>query len=234
VLDLGPDTLVVGLGGVGGGAHQDPTVLKVGEPINSFYGRVYEGIQGGQVVYKDLNGDGLRDDNDRTIIGNAQPKYTGGLSNRFTFRDLELSVFLQWSVGNKIYNINRSVLTAAGGTANQLAEVATGGRGIPAPKVGNTFESTNSDLFVEDGSYLRGKNIRLSYTLPARWLQSLRLERMSRLQLYVSAQNFFTVTNYSGFDPEISEYAGSNLAQGFDYSTYPQLRQVTFGFNAAF
>ena len=234
VLNLGVDTLLVGPVGVGGGAHQNPTVLKVGQPINSFYGRVYAGVQSGQVVYKDLNGDGAVTDEDRTIIGNAQPDYVGGLSNRFTFRNLELSVFLQWSVGNKLYNINRSLLTTGGGVANQLLDVAAGGRGIPAPKIGNTFESTPSDLFVEDGSYLRGKNIRLSYTFPARWLQAMRLQRMSRLQLYVSAQNFFTVTNYTGFDPEMSEYAGTNLAQGFDYGTYPQVRQITFGFTAGF
>ncbi len=234
VLNLGVDTLLVGPVGVGGGAHQNPTVLKVGQPINSFYGRVYAGVQGGQVVYKDLNGDGAVTDEDRTIIGNAQPDYVGGLSNRLTFRNLELSVFVQWSVGNKLYNINRSLLTTGGGVANQLLDVAAGGRGIPAPKIGNTFESTPSDLFVEDGSYLRGKNIRLSYTFPARWLQAMRLQRMSRLQLYVSAQNFFTVTNYTGFDPEMSEYAGTNLAQGFDYGTYPQVRQITFGFTAGF
>jgi TonB-linked SusC/RagA family outer membrane protein len=234
VLNLGTDSLLVGPVGVGGGAHQNPTVLKVGQPINSFYGRVYAGVQGGVVQYKDLNGDGDVTDEDRTIIGNAQPKYTGGLSNRFTYRNVELSLFLQWSVGNKIYNINRSLLTTGGGVANQLLDVATGGRGIPAPKIGTTFESTPSDLFVEDGSYLRGKNIRLSYTFPARWLRAMRLQSMSRLQLYVSAQNFFTVTNYTGYDPEISEYAGTNLAQGFDYGTYPQVRQITFGFNAGF
>ena len=234
VLDLGPDTMLVGPVGVGGGAHQDPTILKVGEPINSFYGWVYAGLQGGQPVYKDLDGDGQDSPGDRTILGNAQPKYTGGLSNRFTYRNVELSVFLQWSVGNKIYNINRSVLTAAGGTANQLEDVATGGPGIPTPKIGNTFESRESNLFIEDGTYLRGKNIRLSYNLPAAWLHAIRLQSMSRMQLYVSAQNFFTITNYTGYDPEISEYATTNLAQGFDFSTYPQLRQITFGFTAGF
>jgi hypothetical protein len=106
--------------------------------------------------------------------------------------------------------------------------------GVMTPKIGNTFESTPSDLFVEDGSYLRGKNVRLSYSVPAAWLHAIRLQSVSRLQLYVSAQNLFTVTNYSGYDPEISEYASTNLAQGFDYGTYPQVRQFTFGFSAGF
>ena len=234
VLNLGADSIIIDPYGVGGGAHQSPTVLKVGEPINSFYGWVYDSLASGQPVYKDLDGDGVITSADRTIIGNAQPSYTGGLANRFVFRNFELSILLQWSVGSKIYNINRSLLTAAGGTANQLVDVATGGRGIPTPKIGNTFESRESDLFVEDGSYLRGKNIRLAYTLPATWLQAVHLQGMSRLQLYVSAQNVFTVTNYTGYDPEISEYAATNLAQGFDYGTYPQVRQITFGFSAGF
>src|SRR2546429_6045758 len=235
VLDLGPDSILVGAYCcVGGGAHQNPTVLKVGEPINSFYGWVYAGMKNGQPVYKNLDGDTAITSADRTIIGNAQPRYTGGLSNRFTFRNFELSLFLQWSVGNKIYNINRSLLTAAGGKANQLADVRNGGPAIPAPKIGNTFESTESNLFVEDGSYLRGKNLRLSYSVPASWLRAMHVQSMSRLELYVSAQNFFTITKYTGYDPEISEYANTNLAQGIDFGTYPQVRQITFGFTAGF
>ncbi|PYP60171.1 MAG: SusC/RagA family TonB-linked outer membrane protein [Gemmatimonadetes bacterium] len=235
VLDLGPDTIVPAPVGIGGGAHQNPTLIKVGEPINTFYGWVYAGVDtAGQPVYKDLDGDGLDGPGDRTILGNAQPTYTGGFSNRLTYRNFELSLFLQWSVGNKIYNINRSLLTTAGGVVNQLEDVAAGGPGIPRPKIGNTFESRESDLFIEDGSYLRGKNIRLAYTFPASWLHAMHLQSMSRMQLYVSAQNFFTVTNYTGYDPEITEYARTNLAQGFDYGTYPQVRQVTFGFTAGF
>ena len=237
VLNLGGDDIIVGaFPYVGGGAHQNPTVLKVGEPINSFYGWVYDGLARDTLgilrpVYKDLDGDGHDDGpGDERILGNAEPKYTGGLNNRFTFRNFELSVFLQWSVGNKIYNINRSLLTAAGGTVNQLQDVMTG----RDPKIGNTFESRESSLFVEDGSYLRGKNLRLGYNVPTTWLNAMHLSGMTRLQLYVSAQNFFTVTNYTGYDPEISEYASTNLAQGIDFGTYPQVRQITFGFTAGF
>jgi len=237
VLNLGGDDIIVGaFPYVGGGAHQNPTVLKVGEPINSFYGWVYDGLARDTLgilrpVYKDLDGDGHDDGpGDERILGNAEPKYTGGLNNRFTFRNFELSVFLQWSVGNKIYNINRSLLTAAGGTVNQLQDVMSG----RDPKIGNTFESRESNLFVEDGSYLRGKNLRLGYSVPTAWLDAMHLKGMTRLQLYISAQNFFTVTNYTGYDPEISEYASTNLAQGIDFGTYPQVRQITFGFTAGF
>jgi hypothetical protein len=100
--------------------------------------------------------------------------------------------------------------------------------------VGNTFESNPSTLFVEDGSYIRGKNLRLGWTVPARLVSRGAFGSVQNLQLYVSAQNFFTITDYSGFDPEISEYAGTNLAQGFDFGTYPQPRQITIGLNAGF
>ena len=235
VLNLGPDTIIIGPAGVGAGANQNPTVLKVGQPINSFYGWVYSGMQNGAPTYKDLDGDGDITDADRTIIGNAQPNYTGGFSNRFTWGNFGLTAFLQWSVGNKIYNINRALLTAAAGNNNQLADVANAGNnGIPTPKIGNTFDSHPSTLFVESGGYLRGKNIRLDYNVPSRLFASGWLGGLNSLQLYVSVQNFFTSTKYSGFDPEITEYAQSNLAQGFDFGTFPQARQLTLGFNAGF
>jgi hypothetical protein len=195
---------------------------------------VFDGLKNGQPAYKDLNGDGNITEADRTIIGSAQPNYTGGISNRLTYGNIGVSLFLQFSVGNKIYNINRSLLTTASGNgANQLVDVLQAGSGgIPVPKIGNTFDTRPSTLFVEDGTYLRGKNIRVDYAFPSTWLASH--GRLSSLQVYVSAQNFFTRTNYSGFDPEISEYAGSNIAQGFDFGTYPQPRQITFGFNTSY
>jgi TonB-linked SusC/RagA family outer membrane protein len=235
VLNLGVDQEIIGLGGVGAGANQDPTILRVGEPTNSFFGWVYDRTEDGVVMYKDLNGDGDVTAEDRTLLGNAQPDYTGGLSNRFTFRSFDLSVFVQWSQGNEIYNINRALLTSTAGNANQLADVTNAGAdGIPTPKIGNTFDSNPSDLFIEDGSYIRGKNIRLGYTLPTSLLSRAGLRNLKTMQLYVSAQNFFTITDYSGFDPEISEYGSSNLQQGFDFGTYPQPRQITIGFTAGF
>jgi TonB-linked SusC/RagA family outer membrane protein len=236
VLNLGPDSQIVAPVGVGAGANQNPTILKVGQPINAFYGWRYAGLDAkGQPTYADLNGDNNVTEADRTIIGSAQPNYTGGFTNRISYRNLALSVFLQFSVGNKIYNINRALLTSVAGNANQLVDVLNAGTGnIPTPKVGNTFDTRPSTLFVEDGTYLRGKNVRLDFTLPPQWLRAGHLGRVNTLGVYVSAQNFFTRTDYSGFDPEISEYAGSNLAQGFDFGTYPQPRQITLGFTTSF
>ena len=235
VIKLGVGNEIVGLGGVGAGANQDPTILRVGLPTNSFYGWLYAGKDAnGQVIYKDVNGDGTVTAADRVILGNAQPNYTGGMTNDIRFGKLALNVFIQWSVGNKIYNINRALLTTTAGDVNQLTDVLGNGRGIPTPKAGNTFETNPSDLFVEDGTYIRGKNIRLAYELPTTWFSQARLTSLSTAKVYVGVTNFFTKTDYSGFDPEINEYSGFNLTQGFDFGTYPQPRTITVGFTAGF
>ncbi|HEX7019062.1 MAG TPA: TonB-dependent receptor [Gemmatimonadaceae bacterium] len=235
VLNIGADTIEINPAGAGAGAVQNPTVLKVGQPINSFYGYVYSGMQNGQPTYADINGDTVVNTNDQTIIGNAQPDYTGGFANHFTYGNFGLQVFVQFVKGNKIYNINRAILTNATGSGNQLADAMNGGKdGVPVANVANSFDNRPSTLFVEDGSYIRGKNLRLDYTIPQSVLQSARLRDMSNVQLYVSLQNFFTKTKYTGFDPEVSEYATSVLAQGIDFGTYPQTRQFTIGFNAGF
>lgn len=239
VLDIGArDVWTSPGGGVGAGAVQDPTVLVVGKPVGSFYGYVYAGMQNGVPTYRDLNNDGQINSDDKTIIGSAQPNYTGGLSNRLTWGPLGLDVFLQFSVGNKIYNINRSFLQNNGGMGNQLTDVldagSTGANGIPAPKYGYGYDNYPSTLFVEDGSYLRGKNLRLDYTVPASLLDRARIGGIGSARLYVSVQNFFTATHYTGFDPEVSEYATSSLNEGIDFGTYPQTRQFTIGFTAGF
>jgi hypothetical protein len=235
---MGADSQRVSPVGVGAGANQNPTIIKVGQPINSFYGYVYNGMVNGQPTYADLNGDGKISTADQRIIGNAQPSYTGGFTNQFTLRNFDLSVFIQFSKGNQIYNITRALLTNNAGNANQLTDVlaaASGGaNGIPIPKLGNSYDTRPSTLFVEDGSYIRGKSIRLGYHIPESLLSSARVRSLRDAQVYVSAQNFFTTTKYTGFDPEVSEYATSVLAQGIDFGTYPQTRQITFGFTTAF
>ncbi|MEA2764385.1 MAG: hypothetical protein QOK07_789 [Gemmatimonadaceae bacterium] len=238
VLNIGADTQKVAPVGVGAGAVQNPTVLKVGQPINSFYGYVYAGMVNGQTTYADLNGDGVVSTADQQIIGSAEPRYMGGFTNDFTFRNFDLSVFIQFSKGNQIYNITRALLTNDAGNNNQLVDVlpaqSGGANGIPVPKIGNTYDARPSTLFVEDGSYIRGKNIRLGYNLPESLLQSSRAGHLQNAQIYISAQNWFTKTKYTGFDPEVSEYATSVLAQGIDFGTYPQTRQFIFGFTTAF
>lgn len=238
VLNIGADSQIVGPVGVGAGAVQNPTILKVGQPINSFYGYVYNGMSNGQPTYADLDGDGDISTADQQIIGSAEPTYMGGFNNDLTFGNFGLSVFITFSQGNKIYNITRALLTNDAGNNNQLTDVLSaqnaGANGIPVPKIGNTYDARPSTLFVEDGSYIRGKNIRLGYRLPSSLLQSTRAGHLQNAEIYVSAQNFFTKTKYTGYDPEVSEYATSVLAQGIDFGTYPQTRQLIFGFTTAF
>jgi len=238
VLNIGADSQIVGPVGVGAGANQNPTILKVGQPINSFYGYVYDGMANGQPTYADLNGDGVISTADQKIIGSAEPTYTGGFTNDLTFKNFALSVFITFSQGNKIYNITRALLTNDAGNNNQLTDVlpaqSAGANGIPVPKIGNTYDTRPSTLFVEDGSYIRGKNIRLGYRLPSTLLNSTRAGHLQNAEIYLSAQNFFTKTKYTGYDPEVSEYATSVLAQGIDFGTYPQTRQLIFGFTTAF
>jgi TonB-linked SusC/RagA family outer membrane protein len=239
VLSIGTDTIAVGPVGVGSGANQNPTVIKVGEPLNSFYGYVYAGMSPqGQPTYADLNGDGQTNTADQRIIGNAQPNYTGGLNNDFSYGPFDLSVLFQFSAGNKIYDINRAMLTNNAGNANQLRDVLKAGNegadGIPKPMIGNSYDTRPSTLFVEDGAYLRGKNVQLSYRLPNHVLAKARIGNLHDARLYVSMQNFFTKTSYTGFDPEVTAYATSVLAQGIDFGTYPQTRQFTIGFRAGY
>jgi len=234
------DTIIINPnvpGGVGNGAVINPTVLKVGQPIDAFYGYIFDKMVNGQPAYKDLYHLGTVSSGDQTIIGSAQPLYTGGMTNHLTLGRFGLTVFLQWSVGNKIYDINRALLLQNNGTGNQLVDAlfSAGKNGIPMPQSGNLgFQTRPSTLFVEDGTYLRGKNIRFDFNVPGSWLRYARLGTASNVQLYVSAQNFFTVTNYKGFDPEVTQYATNPLAQGIDFGSYPQTRQFTIGFNAGF
>ena len=224
-------------GGVGAGANQNPTVLMVGQPIDAFYGFLYDKMVNGQPTYKLLHGDqGVAGPNDETIIGNAQPLYTGGMTNHWTAGPFGLTLFLQWSVGNKIYNINRALLIQNQGTGNQLVDVLHAGQdGVPVPNASNKgFQSSPSNLFVEDGTYLRGKNIRFDFNVPGSWLRATPLRGVTNAIVYVSAQNFFTVTKYTGYDPEVTQYATNPLAQGIDFGSYPQTRQFTFGFQAGF
>ncbi|HMG96546.1 MAG TPA: hypothetical protein VK565_09615, partial [Gemmatimonadaceae bacterium] len=154
------------------------------------------------------------------------------------FRNFDLSLFIQFSQGNKIYNITRALLTNDAGNNNQLTDVlpaqSSGANGIPVPKIGNTYDARPSTLFVEDGSYIRGKSLRLGYRLPASLLSSSRPGHLQNAEIYINATNFFTKTKYTGYDPEVSEYATSVLAQGIDFGTYPQTRQFIFGFTTAF
>ncbi|GAB3954076.1 TonB-dependent receptor [Spirosoma harenae] len=230
----------------------NPILLKVDSPLGNFYGRVVDGIfqnqaeidasaqkgsaKPGDIRYKDLNGDGVINDNDRDIIGNANPKSFGGFNNTFSYKGFDLNIFIQGNYGNQILNYgNFDLLNLTGGN-NQSARVLD--RWTPTnpsneiPRANSAGGSRILSSFqVEDGSYLRFKNISLGYTIPKTLLTRL---SMTSARVYVTAQNWFTITKYTGYDPEVNRYGSSSLSQGLDYGAYPAAKTLLVGLNLKF
>lgn len=222
-------------------------------PANFFYGFVTEGIfqsykeiadhavqtpgsdpttstAPGDFKFKDLNGDGIINDLDRTNIGNSNPTFTYGLTNTINYKNFELTLFIQGSQGNKVLNFTRWYTEGGvsnGNYSNKVLERWVGpGTSNTMPRV--TLEDPNknnrvSDRFVEDASYMRIKNLRLAYSIPTNWSTLLNLKRA---QFYVSAQNLLTITNYTGLDPEVGG--------GVDIGFYPQARTFMAGVTVDF
>ena len=204
---------------------------------------VQPGAEPGDIRFRDLNNDGVINDSDRTVIGNPNPSWLFSMNNSLSYKGFELSVFLQGIAGNKIYNANNIDNTGmAGGSGNtdnpgrapaynQTTDVLKRWQGegtsnsMPRAVFGDPNQNTRvSDRFVENGSYLRLKNITLSYTFPKQWLQKAQIEN-ARLSL--SCENVATITGYSGFDPEV----GIN---GIDQNRYPISRTFSLGLNFNF
>jgi TonB-linked SusC/RagA family outer membrane protein len=220
--------------------NQDVSIVRVGLPLGSFFGYVSEGVdpETGDLVYADLNENGIFDPGDRTVIGNAQPDFIFGLTNTFSWKRFDLNIFFQGSYGNDIYNATRIDLEGMFDSKNQSTAVLrrwtpdNTDTDIPrAVGKGNVDNVRNSTRFVEDGSYLRLKAATLSYNFNPELLKKLRLQKLS---LYATGQNLLTFTNYSGFDPEVNAFGTSATELGIDYGTYPQARTVTFGINVEF
>lgn len=223
------------------------TMLAKGYPINVFYGYVTDGIfqnqkevhdhasqigaEPGDIRFKDLNHDGVINDEDRTVIGNPNPSHLFSINNSMTWRGFELSIYLQGVAGNKIFNANKIDLTGMSAAYNQLTDVLSRWKGegtsnvIPRAVYSDPNGNNRiSDRFVESGSYLRLKTISLSYNFPLQWVKILSVESA---RLTLSCENVATITGYSGFDPEV----GIN---GIDLSSYPVSRTFNIGFNVNF
>lgn len=196
------------------------------------------GEQPGSLKLLDKDGNGKIDDNDREVIGNFLPKVYGAFSTTFNWKALNLYLGFQYSLGNDLYNANY-VLTANynGDGSNQVAAWNT--RWTESNQSSRHYSQIPSKLvssaFVEDASYLRFASARLTYTLPARILR--KAAHIEACKLYVSADNIYVFTNYSGYDPEVGisqNSASSILSQGFDYGNFPKARTFTFGVNLSF
>jgi len=231
-----------------------------GYPIGSFYGykvvgifnnasevakapTQFQGTAPGDLQYADLNHDGVITSADQTIIGNANPKYYGGLTNTFSYMGFDLTVFFQFNEGNKIFNENRVFAEGMNSIFGQYASTlkrweptdtnTTMPRAIWADPNGNA--ALNSTRFLEDGSYIRLKNLIFAYNIPRNVVSKAHL---SSVKVYFQATNLKTWTKYSGFDPEVSTFTSSNptnnVSPGTDFLTYPQAKSYTFGIDLGF
>jgi TonB-linked outer membrane protein, SusC/RagA family/TonB-dependent outer membrane receptor, SusC/RagA subfamily, signature region len=211
-------------------------------------------VRPGSMKLKDLNGDGVITIADCSVIGNANPKHTGGFNLDGRFYGFDLSAVFSWSYGNDIYNANKIEYTTGRYQFRDMIDnMADGKRWTNLDPVTGvivndpaTLETMNanttmwspymtrhvfSDWAVEDGSYLRLNTLSLGYTIPSELVKKVHIQN---LRFYVSAYNVFTLTNYSGFDPEVSARRNTPLTPGVDYSAYPKSRQLLFGINLSF
>ena len=181
----------------------------------------------GDRKYRDVNGDGKIDAGDRTILGTAQPKFTYGFNNTLSYKNFDLSFFFQGSQGNKLANFNSFNLLNFTGQNNVLADAGVN-RWTPenhenkyprALSTGSLDVGIFSSAIVEDASYLRLKNVTLSYSLPRKILQRIKIQTV---RIYVSASNIWTLTKYTGYDPEANTYGQSTTLIGIDNGGYPQ------------
>ncbi len=214
--------------------------MSPGYALGTFYGYVAQGVdpETGNMIYEDRNDNGTIDPDDRTVIGNAQPDFIYSLSQNLSYKGWNLNIFFQGSQGNDIFNASRIDTEGMFDTKNQTTEVLRRwmrpGQITDIPKAvndGSTFNVHNSTRFVEDGSYLRFKTLTLSYSLPERIVKKINLKNLT---LYATANNLFTITRYSGFDPEVNYGGNDSVIQGVDYGTYPQSKSYIFGVSLQF
>ncbi len=193
-------------------------------------------ISPGDPKYRDINEDGVIDDHDRTVIGCGQPLHTGGFGNTFTFYGFDVNIFFSWSYGNDVLNANKLIfengnfnnLNQFKSYNNRFDPVDNPDSDIPRIKANGIFHY--SSRVVEDGSFLKLRNVSVGYTLPRRVLRKMHFDTM---RIHVSADNILTFTNYTGPDPEVST-RNSVLTPGFDWSAYPRAFGLTAGVSFTF
>ncbi len=262
VINLGQNGQIYGDQLIPTGLGQIGTIAKSGYAMGSFYGYKIAGIyqnekevlngptdnlnaQPGDFKYADLTHDGQITPEDRTILGTPAPKYTFGLTNTFKYKGLEVGIFIMGKQGESILNLNRYyydglVYSASGNLRHAAWNGRWRGEGTSnyfprAKTTGSLFDNRVSDHLIEDGSFIRLKNINISYSFNVR-----KIKAISSLKVFVNATNLFTITKYQGFDPEVSGLAQNSgsglyaLMQGIDFGTIPQYKTYSLGVNVVF
>lgn len=214
--------------------------IEVGEPLGIFYGYESLGVDPntGDIVFADRNNDGIIDVKDKTKIGTPHAKFTGGFQNNFSFKNFSLDIFLQFSYGNDVFNGTRRYIESLKGVDNQTTSILDRwqepGDETAIPRATNLDPNENnrvSSRFVEDGSYLKIKSVKLNYNVSHKLIERMNLKDMN---FYILAQNLYTFTNYSGMDPEVN-YAGDDVVRsGVEFFTYPSARVYSIGLSFKF
>ncbi len=228
------------------GTTYNLSIVREGSPLGLFYGYISDGVDPatGMIKYRDLDNSSDITDADKTVIGNANPDFTYGLTNSLAYKNFTLDIFLQGVQGNDIFDATRILTESMRLGMNQSAAVLNRWKApgditdVPRAIKDDVTNSEPSTRYIENGSYLRVKSLTLAYNLPKPVLERLRI---NRFQIYVTAENLITFTKYSGFDPEVSAFNASNqdntsknTAPGVDYGTYPQSRDFIIGLNVTF
>ena len=233
--------------GDGGQTILDEYILKEGEELGTFYGFEYLGVwkenetelaaEYGKVPgnsrYTDLNNDKKINEDDKVILGSGQPDFTFGITNTFDYKNFDLSVNIFGVQGNQVLNARRYWLNRELRVPENLRYYRKNNQDTDVPGFSNkeTDPTLANSRWIEDGSFIRLRNISLGYTLNSNILNKIGL---SSARLYLSGQNLLTITNYSGFDPELSSNGNSDIKVGFDQSPYPSAKIYTVGLNVKF
>lgn len=237
VLALGENVQPITAGGYSSKFNDAPTITMPGYPIGSFYGYKIDGFDSeGNFAFHDENGDGKITADDKCVLGNSIPEVSFGLNIDLNWRDIDFSMFFNGVSGNKIFNARKYeyYFNYANNMVTDVLNSWTPDNtttNVPVAKTSN-YEGGNSlpsEFYLEDGSYLRLKNIQLGYTLPLKYSEKA---YMQKLRFYVSVQNVFTITKYSGYDPEVSSNA--LFSRGVDMNSYPNARIYSIGLNVTF
>ena len=237
VLALGDNVQPITSGAMSSYFNDSPSITMPGHPIGSFYGYRIDGFDAnGDFIFSDTDNNGIVNAEDKVILGNPIPDFSYGLNINMTYKDFDLTMFFQGVAGNEIFNQMKYTYyfdysnNCVTDVLNAWSETNKN-TNIPIMKTENTNggNSLPSEFYIENGAYFRCKNFQIGYTLPKKCLDKM---GFNNLRFYVGVQNLFTITDYSGYDPEVS----SNVlfSRGIDNSSYPNARTYTFGFNASF